>query len=193
MLERHVLIAGIPAVFWGPDSGRCILAVHDAGGNKQCPSIRTLAELAVPLGWQVVSFDLPGHGARRREWGACLPRRCAEELRQLRDLLAPGHRLRLFAEGLGAQWAVLAFQNTALERALLLSPAVGPGLPLTRWDTPTAILSASECAGCAFGTAGDFARRWNCSFMHADSTGTARRQFIERWLKCPAPYDRLDA
>ena len=182
-----MLVAGIPAVFWGPDGGKRILAVHDAGGNKQCAAIRVLAELAVPLGWQVVSFDLPGHGTRRREWGGCLPRRCAGELRQLRERLAPGHRLRLFAEGLGAQWAVLAFQNTVLERALLLSPAVGPGLPVKHWDTPTAILAAPERADCAFGTAADFARKWGCTIVHTDGPAAAPRQFVRRWVLYTAP------
>lgn len=182
MLERHALVEGIPTVFWGADSQRRILAVHNAGGNKQCASIRALAALAVPLGWQVVSFDLPGHGARRREWNACLPGRCAGELRKLTAVLAPGRQLRLFAEGQSAQWAVLALQNTPLEQALFLFPSLGPGLPLKHWDTPTEILDSFTDIGCAFGTTAEFARKWGCRLDRAGDTAESRQHWVERCL-----------
>lgn len=182
MLERHALVEGIPTVFWGADSPRRILAVHDTGGSKQCRSIRALAALAVPLGWQVVSFDLPGHGTRRREWNTCLPGRCAGELRRLTSVLTPGRRMRLFAEGQSAQWAVLALQNTPLEQALFLAPALGPGLPLKRWDTPTEILELPGDGGCAFGTTADFARKWGCRLDRSDDTAECRRHWVERCL-----------
>lgn len=140
MVESHGLIGGIPAIFWGSDRSRRLIAVHGFGGGKGDRAIRLLARRAVPLGWQVISCDLPGHGNRDYPLCPYEPKRCVEDLRQLFARVDRG-TTALFAQGAGAQWALLAYQKLTLARALLLSPAVGPGLPLQGWTTPTAILA----------------------------------------------------
>ena len=52
-----------PATLWGPGSEAVFLFVHGLGGNRR--EAAPFAELAVPLGWQVLSVDLPEHGGRR--------------------------------------------------------------------------------------------------------------------------------
>ena len=157
MVESHVLVAGIPAIFWGTDRPRRLIAVHGFGGSKGDETIRLLARRAVPLGWQVVSCDLPGHGNRRHPLCPFVPKRCVE--------------------GAGAQWALMAYQSAPLSRALLLSPAVGPGLPLAQWRTPTAILALPGACGSPFGRPEDFAEKYHCSF-----TPAPRADALGPWL-----------
>ena len=51
-------IGPTPATLRGPESGSVFLFVHSPGGNRR--ETAPFAELAVPLGWQVLSVDLPG-------------------------------------------------------------------------------------------------------------------------------------
>ena len=46
MVESHVLVAGIPAIFWGTDRPRRLIAVHGFGGSKGDETIRLLARRA---------------------------------------------------------------------------------------------------------------------------------------------------
>lgn len=177
MVESHGLIGGIPAIFWGSDRPRRLIAVHGFGGGKGDRAIRLLARRAVPLGWQVVSCDLPGHGGRDYPLCPYEPKRCVEDLRQLFARVDRGSTA-LFAQGAGAQWALLAYQKLTLARALLLSPAVGPGLPLQGWTTPTAILAPPGACCSPFGRAEDFAKKYHCSF-----TPAPRPDCLEPWLE----------
>jgi len=161
MLETHVLLDGIPAVFWGPDRPRRLIAVHGQGSHKEERTIRLLARRAVPLGWQVVSFDLPGHGGRPRLPSACSPQACVEDLRRMLERVDT-REVALFAQGTGAQWSLMAYQDQPLSQALFLSPSVGPGLPLRRWDVPTSILSAPGAQDSPFGRVEDFAEKYHC-------------------------------
>lgn len=177
MVESHGLIGGIPAIFWGSDRSRRLIAVHGFGGSKEDQTIRLLARRAVPLGWQVISCDLPGHGNRDYPLCPYEPKRCVEDLRQLFARVDRG-TTALFAQGAGAQWALLAYQNLTLAQALLLSPTVGPGLPLQGWTTPTAILAPAGACCSPFGRAEDFARKYHCSF-----TPAPRPDCLEPWLE----------
>lgn len=100
-----------------------------------------------------------------------------EDLRQLFARVDRG-TTALFAQGAGAQWALLAYQKLTLARALLLSPAVGPGLPLQGWTTPTAILAPPGACCSPFGRAEDFAKKYHCSFTLAP-----RPDCLEPWLE----------
>lgn len=178
LVESHGLVAGIPAIFWGPERPRRLIAVHGFGGSKGDGAIRLLARRAVPLGWQVVSCDLPGHGNRRHPLCPYTPKGCVEDLRRLLPAVERGETA-LFAQGAGAQWALMAYQGVRLSRALLLSPAVGPGLPLDRWQTPTAILALpGECPS-PFGTPEGFAAKYHCSFTF---TPAPSADALEGWL-----------
>lgn len=68
MITQQILIGNIPSILWGNDSSRLYLYVHGQGGNKEEASF--LAEKICVRGWQVLSFDLPGHGERKDENGS---------------------------------------------------------------------------------------------------------------------------
>ena len=138
MVEAHVLVGGIPAIFWGSPRPRRLLAVHGFGGSKGDRTIRLLARRASPLGWQVVSCDLPGHGSRSHALCPYEPKQCVEDLRQIFAGIHQG-QTALFAQGTGAQWALLA----------------------------TAILAPAGACCSPFGRAEDFAEKYHCSFTPA--------------------------
>ena len=64
MKKHEVLIDNIPAVLWGENNRKLFVAVHGNMSHKNDIPISILAEETVPLGYQVLSFDLPQHGDR---------------------------------------------------------------------------------------------------------------------------------
>ena len=82
MEGRAITLCGVPALVWGRDSARCILAVHGMMSHKADTPIRLLAEVAAAQGIQVVSIDLPGHGDRAGEMERCTAQYCTPEIRR---------------------------------------------------------------------------------------------------------------
>ena len=78
MITQQILIGNIPSILWGNDSSRLYLYVHGQGGNKEEASF--LAEKICVRGWQVLSFDLPGHGERKNENGSFDPWHVSPEI-----------------------------------------------------------------------------------------------------------------
>ena len=70
MEGRAITLCGVPALVWGGDSARCILAVHGMMSHKADTPIRLLAEVAAAQGIQVVSIDLPDVYKRQPSWMA---------------------------------------------------------------------------------------------------------------------------
>lgn len=65
-MYQPISIHNIPSAVWGPSSEKVILAVHGNLSSKTDTPIRLLAETAVQKGYQVLSFDLPEHGDRKK-------------------------------------------------------------------------------------------------------------------------------
>lgn len=113
----------IPCALWGAPAARVVLAVHGSGSNKADAPIRLLAQRAAEKGAQVLSFDLPGHGARPA--GPCTAQEAADDLRAvLRWAQARWTQMDLFACSLGAYCSLLACADAPLGRAWFLSPVV---------------------------------------------------------------------
>ncbi|MDL2253985.1 alpha/beta hydrolase [Ruminococcaceae bacterium OttesenSCG-928-I18] len=125
MQEKEFFIEGIPALLFGPGSDTVFVAVHGNRASKNDTSIRLLAEAAVAKGCQVLSFDLPAHGARAEESTPCKAPFCVRDLQTvLRHAKPRWPRLRLFGCSLGAYFGLLAYPNEPFEQALFLSPVV---------------------------------------------------------------------
>lgn len=83
MQPQYFQIQNIPCALWGEDSDRVIIAVHGAQSHKEDKPFSLLAET---LGnSQVLSFDLPEHGARQGEATLCKPPACVRELTAVMD------------------------------------------------------------------------------------------------------------
>lgn len=130
MEMKQTEFCGVPALVWGTDSARRILAVHGMMSHKADEPIRLLAEAAEKQGIQTVSIDLPGHGDRKEEMALCTAQYCVPELRGiLESLLSENREVGLFGVSLGACFGLMAAQDLPLYQALLVSPVVDmPGL-----------------------------------------------------------------
>ena len=122
---KKFFIDNIPAVLWGKKSSKLIIAVHGNLSNKLDVPISLLAEVAVPRGYQVLSFDLPQHGDRKEEPTLCKVQNCVHDLSRIMDF-ASGYssELSLFACSMGAYFSLLAYKDVSLRQSLFLSPVV---------------------------------------------------------------------
>lgn len=125
-MKQHPLkIEGIPAILWGEASTKLILAIHGNLSSKSDIPIQILAEEAVPLGYQVLSFDLPEHGDRKEEAALCKVQRCVWELEKIMAFAkAQFSSISIWANSIGAYFSLLAYQNKTLKQCLFLSPVV---------------------------------------------------------------------
>ena len=119
-------ISTIPCALWGTDSDRAIIAVHGAQSHKEDVPIRLLSKIA--QGCQILSFDLPEHGARREEAALCKPPVCVRDLSAVLDYAeARWDHVGLFAVSMGAYFSLLTCGDRRVERAWFLSPVVDMG------------------------------------------------------------------
>lgn len=125
MIKKELRINNIPAILWGEDSSRLFIAIHGNMSSKSDMPIVILAEEVVPLGYQVLSFDLPEHGDRKNESTLCKAKTCVQELIKIMDFArARTKHISLFACSMGAYFSLLAYKDTWLEQSLFLSPVV---------------------------------------------------------------------
>lgn len=123
MKTEHLQIGTIPTVQYGPDADRVFLFVHGQNGNKE--EAADFAEIVVPLGYQVLSIDLPGHGARSEAADRFYPWFIVPELQTVMAWArAKWHHVSLRCNSLGAWFSMLAFLEEPLETCLFVSPVV---------------------------------------------------------------------
>ena len=123
MITQQILIGNIPSILWGNDSSRLYLYVHGQGGNKEEASF--LAEKICVKGWQVLSFDLPGHGERKDENGSFDPWHVSPELDLVMKYVKRHWKQHaLYANSIGAWFSMLCFEHERFENCLFVSPVL---------------------------------------------------------------------
>lgn len=112
----------------GREKEHVFIAVHGNMSNKEDTVIKLLAEVAVEKDCQVLSFDLPQHGERKKIDIPCKVQFCVKDLKTIM-LYAKQHwkNISLFACSIGAYFSLLAYKEQALEQCLFLSPVVDMG------------------------------------------------------------------
>ena len=116
-------IGGVPAILWGEKAGKLFLYIHGQGGCKE--EARLLAENACALGYQVLSVDLPRHGAQENSPAAFEPWDVMPQLRSVMEYAKNGwHYISLFANSIGAWFSMLTFSDDRFEKCLFLSPVL---------------------------------------------------------------------
>jgi len=122
---QNLMIDNIPAILWGKKSSKLFVAVHGNMSNKSDAPISILAEEVIPLGYQVLSFDLPQHGDRKEEPTLCKVQNCVSDLCKIMDFAqARAAEISLFACSMGAYFSLLAYKEISIKQSLLLSPVV---------------------------------------------------------------------
>lgn len=125
MIKKELTIDNIPVILWGEDSPKLFIAVHGNMSSKSDTPIVLLAEEVIPLGYQVLSFDLPEHGDRKDDPTPCKVDTCVQELTKIMQFaLERSKHIALFACSMGAYFSLLAYKDIKLEQSLFLSPVV---------------------------------------------------------------------
>lgn len=126
MQKSEIKIRGIPAAVWGGRSKRVYIYAHGQGGSKD--DAEFLASIICKQGWQVISFDLPGHGQRRHEPASCKsifydPRHTILEFREILSYAKKRwEEIALFAVSIGAWFILQSFRDEKLSDCLFVSP-----------------------------------------------------------------------
>ena len=125
MQKQHIKIGHIPAVIWGEPSDRVFIAAHGDQSNKEDQVIDVFAQEATKHDYQVLSFDLPGHGERKQESTPCHVQICVKELTDVmvfaRSQFA---QISLFGCSMGAYFSMLSYRDESIKQTILLSPVV---------------------------------------------------------------------
>ena len=123
MKKQPMTLAGIPAILYGSRSRKVYLYIHGKNGCKE--EAERFAYTACEAGWQVLSIDLPEHGARRNSPEKLLPWMVIPKIQAVYARMKPvWAHIRLYGVSIGAWLAMQALQNDAAEKALLMSPVV---------------------------------------------------------------------
>lgn len=123
MDAKHLTINTIPAMLWGDKADKVYLFIHGKSGCKE--EAADFAALACAKGWQVLSIDLPEHGARKSQTDCFDPWHVVPELQSVMTY-AKQHwgRIALRANSIGAWFSLLAYADDPLENCLFVSPVL---------------------------------------------------------------------
>ena len=144
---EHLLIGGVPAVLYGSQAAQGYLFLHGQMGCKE--EAEAFAQVVCPKGRQVLSIDLPGHGARRGQGGELLPWTAVPEIQIF--------RIRLRGSELAED--ILRCLDTAIPSPLLFE---------LEWEERVQVRACFKQA-----TAPEKAGGYFCSVWH--EAGTPRR------------------
>ena len=123
MKKQEIDIGTIPAVIWGEDSDKAYLFVHGKMASKEAAG--TFARIADSRGYQTLSFDLPGHGARQAEAERCDVWNGTRDVLAAADCVFSGWKeISLFACSIGAWFSLQALSDRPFRRCLFQSPIV---------------------------------------------------------------------
>ena len=125
MIKQNLKIENIPAILWGNKFDKLFIVVHGNMSNKADDSIVVFAEEATAIGYQVLSFDLPEHGDRKKEAYDCKVQNCVQDLNTImRYAQSLSNNISVFACSMGAYFSLLTYGHEPLKQCLFLSPVV---------------------------------------------------------------------
>lgn len=119
MLITYFEIKQIPAVLYGEPANEVWLFLHGKCGCKE--EAAAFSEIACAKGYQVLSIDLPEHGARKERDESLDPWLVKPELQEVMQYAKKHWKsVSIRANSIGAYFSMLSFPD--VERALLVSP-----------------------------------------------------------------------
>lgn len=121
MEKKKFQIHGIPAILLGTPSKNLYLYIHGQGGNKE--EAEAFANIVCQHSWQVLSIDLPEHGARKEEINSFDPWHVVPELSAVMEYAKGNWKdISLFANSIGAWFSMLSLKDEQLKTCLFVSP-----------------------------------------------------------------------
>jgi len=123
-MKKDILrIDDIPAILWGKRSEKIYIHVHGKMGRKE--NAEQFAEIAENKGYQTLCFDLPEHGERADNSYRCDVWNGIHDLNIVADyVFYKWNQVSLFANSLGAYFALNAYTDRPFEKCLFISPIV---------------------------------------------------------------------
>ena len=107
----------------GEKSDKAYLFVHGKMGQKE--EALDFAKCAVPMGYQVLAIDLPQHGERKSGNDEFVPWIAVPEIKTVYKFMQKRWQyISLRATSIGAWFSMMALSNSAIKKALLVSPIV---------------------------------------------------------------------
>ena len=123
MLKKRIQINHIPAILYGEKSNKLYLFIHGKHSNKE--EANQIAELIVPHGYQVLSFDLPEHGERKNEKAKFTVQNCISDLHSVMDSVIDSYeKISLYACSIGVYFSLIAFKEIHFDKCLFVSPVL---------------------------------------------------------------------
>lgn len=123
MKTENTSICGISSLVIGEKSDNVYLFIHGKNGSKQ--EALDFAEIACPLGFQVVGIDLAEHGARKKTGEKLLPWSAVSEIKNIYLYMKEKWKcINVRANSIGAWLSMLALQGEKIGKALFVSPIV---------------------------------------------------------------------
>ena len=120
---KKFMINHIPAVLYGEPSDKVFLYVHGRDGNKEVAV--SFYQKVKAAGWQVLSIDLPKHGERLESAEKFNPWMIVPELNLMYSYAHDQwDTIGICADGIGAYFALRAFQRDTFEQGVFISPNV---------------------------------------------------------------------
>ena len=122
----HLMINNIPSTIWGANSNKVFIAIHGNMSNKEDEVIKILSSKVIPLGYQVLSFDLPEHGDRKEDASyLCTVQNCVSDLEKILEYAKSNYtEINLWACSMGAYFSLLAYKDIDIKQTIFLSPVV---------------------------------------------------------------------
>ena len=126
MKTERIKINDIPSTIWGEKSNKVYIAVHGNMSNKEDRVIKILAEKVVSKGYQLLSFDLPEHGERKKDKAyLCKIQNCVKDLNQVIEYAKKNFdEIYLWACSMGAYYSLVSYKDEDIKQCLFLSPVV---------------------------------------------------------------------
>lgn len=115
----------IPSVLWGEENSKILVVVHGNFSSKEDIIISNMAEIAIEKGYQVLSFDLPGHGDNKEHKEENFPKDAVSDLVKVYEYAnKKNSKISIFAVSIGAYLSMIAYDTIDIEQSLFLSPIV---------------------------------------------------------------------
>ena len=139
--------------------------------HKEDEVIKIFADKVCPLGYQVLSFDLPEHGDRKEDASyLCTVQNCVSDLEKILEYAKSNYtEINLWACSMGAYFSLLAYKDIDIKQTIFLSPVLYydyykyvKNNPITRWESNTNILYGEKDNMQDELTIKEFCKKFNC-------------------------------
>jgi hypothetical protein len=120
---QHSLIQNIPCLLYGEKTDKIFIYVHGRYSSKE--EANFFADILVPKGYQVLSFDLPEHGERKKDSYICSIQNAISDLNLIYSAVKDKYKLlSLYGCSLGAYFSLVAFKNVSFNKCMFISPVI---------------------------------------------------------------------